>query len=389
MADVGAVPVGARVLTRVARLVDRIVPPAAGVLVFVLSVAAVQGFLGFLAVWHSPWLLAAAALCGVVAWLGRWRRWPLFVVAVPAAGALLLWPVAAVACYYAATSLRGRRLGVFVVGAIGCYLASVMINALIGGYRAYWAGPANAVLTLLLFVLLPLVVGLWVNARRQLLAELADRADRARVAERSRIAREMHDILAHRVSLMVLHAGAIEVTATDERIVGEAGVIRSTGREALTNLREVLGVLRVSDAPTATGPEPTLADVDELITASRTAGVPVTWRTEGTPVPVPETVQRTVYRVVQEALTNVHKHAGRARTEVTMGYLPGRLVVAVRNDQPAGPVPAASGSGLGLVGLRERVALLGGSCRSGTHADGGFMVRAELPVPAAERDRSA
>jgi signal transduction histidine kinase len=193
---------------------------------------------------------------------------------------------------------------------------------------------------------------------------------------------------------MVLHAGAIEVTATDERLAGEAALIRTTGRTALAELRQVLGVLRTSET-TGTAPQPLLSDLDTLLAASRAAGVPVTQHLTTTPAdparpagPVDPAVlaglapgvQRTAYRVVQEALTNVHKHAGRAATEVTVDHRPDRLLVTVRNAAPGAPVEPPAAGGLGLAGLRERVALLGGTCRAGTDPDGGFTVHAELPL---------
>jgi signal transduction histidine kinase len=228
-----------------------------------------------------------------------------------------------------------------------------------------------------------------VNARRRAVAALRDRAERlerehharteqARAQERTRIAREMHDVVAHRVSLMVLHAGALEVGTDDEGTVEAAALIREIGREALGDLRGVLGVLR--SGGDATAPQPTLADLDRLLDQTRGLGIRVTRRDEGETRPLPELVERTAYRIVQEGLTNVHKHAGDASTDVVLRYLPAGFEVAVRNGPAPPPVDPLPGAGLGLSGLRERVGLLGGEFEARREPDGGFGVVARLPA---------
>ncbi|MEV0843134.1 histidine kinase [Actinocatenispora sera] len=339
------------------------------------------------------WLLAGCAMCGAVAGLARWWLWPLFVLAPIALVGVLLWPPVVVAAFYAGYRLRGRRLVAFGAAAVAVEAASALVNQLIGGYRAVWGSVSNTLLEVIVFVALPMVLGLWLVARRGLLDELRDRADRAereqaaraeaaRSTERARIAREMHDVVAHRVSLMVLHAGAIEVTATDGEVTAEAALIRTTGRAALTDLRAVLGVLRTRTGESGTSPQPGLAELPALVDQSRSAGVPVTLHVEAASAGAPGTVQRTAYRVVQEALTNVHKHAGRVPTAVRVAVAAGALTVEVRNEPPGEPVEPAVSGRLGLAGLRERVALLGGECRAGADPDGGFTVSAVLPVPA-------
>ncbi|MFI6512486.1 sensor histidine kinase [Streptosporangium sp. NPDC050855] len=248
-----------------------------------------------------------------------------------------------------------------------------------------------------LFVWFPLAIGLWTGARRQVVAGLRERAERlereqaaraarARAQERARIARDMHDVVAHRVSLMVLRAGALEIGAADARTAAEAELIRVTGKEALEQLRAVLGVLtdvprcRAESGEEVLGPRPTPADLDRLLDLSRSAGVPVERRDEGTVREVPVIVQHAVHRVVQEALTNVHKHAGTAATRVVLRYLPSALEVTVANSAPVDGARAMPGSGLGLIGLRERVELLGGGFTAGREADGGFRVSARLPT---------
>ncbi|GAB3464051.1 hypothetical protein GCM10027570_51840 [Streptomonospora sediminis] len=254
----------------------------------------------------------------------------------------------------------------------------------------------QAVFLLLMIYGLPLSVGLWIGTRRMLIANLRERAERlereqhllaehAISAERTRIAREMHDVVAHRVSLMVLHAGGLEVSAPDERTSDSAALIRNTGRDALAELREILGVLR--DAPEAgapTAPQPELADLARLIGDWRAVGMPVDDSTGGTPAALSAQTERSAYRIVQEALTNAAKHAPGAKVRVHLEHRPDALEITVENDPPAAaPTNPPPGSGYGLAGLRERVTLAGGSLQTGPRLDGGWRVGAVLPaVPA-------
>jgi signal transduction histidine kinase len=254
-----------------------------------------------------------------------------------------------------------------------------------------------AVVVTVLVVGVPVLLGLWIGIRQALIGHLRDeagrlereqllKAEQARAQERARIAREMHDVVAHRVGLMVLHAGALEVSLADPDAARQAALIRETGREALEELRHVLGVLREREGGAPLDPQPTLADLDRLAQQSRDAGMAVSVAVEGARRRLPATVERTAYRLVQEALTNVHRHAANAATEVGVRYGRAWLEVTVRNAAPDGPRPelAPAGGGHGLLGLRERVALLGGTFRAGPRVDGGFEVCASLPaaVPA-------
>ncbi|WP_283136487.1 sensor histidine kinase [Rhizohabitans arisaemae] len=308
------------------------------------------------------------------------RPWPLLLLAV--VDSLLRWPgmLLFTASYVAATALRRPPVLLAYTALVSLVVVvprpGVDIASTLGGIPV--------------FVWLPLLLGLWMGARRQVVAGLRERAERlereqaarteqARAEERARIARDMHDVVAHRVSLMVLRAGALEVNAADERTVAEAELIRTTGQEALAQLRAVLGVLDKGD----TGdfrPQPTLADLDWLLEQSRSVGVPVKLCEEGEADALPVMMQHTAYRVVQEALTNIHKHAGLAVTRVTLRHLPAALEVTVRNAAPQNPAQAVPGSGLGLVGLRERVELLGGAFEARPEPDGGFLVSARLPT---------
>ncbi|WP_020578349.1 histidine kinase [Actinopolymorpha alba] len=386
-------PVGGRLMAWLGRVVDRFAPWALSSVVAALSVAAATGFRES-EVWGSPPILVLGAACGASVVLARRWLWPLFAVAAFAWVTLAVWPVVMVASYYAGTSLRRRRHFLFfAAAALLINVLGVAVSLIIGGSRAIWGSPSNAVTGLLVFIGLPLVVGLWVAARRQVVAGLRERAERlerehaartdqARAEERARIAREMHDIVAHRVSLMVLHAGALEVNAADERTAREAELIRDTGREALANLREVLGVLRSTDAANdgPLSPQPMLADLDHLLDQSRAAGIPVNRRSEGTTRPVPSAVERAAYRIVQEALTNVHKHAGGVATEVVVHYQPHALELAIRNARPRVRPDPLPGSGMGIAGLRERVGLLGGRLEAGPGPGGQFVLLAYLPT---------
>lgn len=251
-----------------------------------------------------------------------------------------------------------------------------------------WA-PSWATIPLgLLVTAVPALLARYFTARADLLAELRERAARAeeegRAHERARLAAEMHDVVSHRVSLMVLQAGALEVTASDPATRQTAEALREAGMQALDELRGLVGVFGAErdGASPAVGPPAPHADLAELVDASAAAGVAVRLVTGGADERVPDAVARTAHRVVQEALTNVHKHAPGGEVSVDVRYGPDAVTVAVVNSAPtvvADPALAASGSGRGLRGLRERVELLGGVLRAGPRPDGGFGVHAELP----------
>ncbi|MGS2647771.1 histidine kinase [Streptosporangium sp. LJ11] len=333
---------------------------------------------------------AQAATVGLLAAFGvavaPRRMWPL--LAVTAVDAAVRSPglLVAVTSYVVATTCRRRsHLAIYAM------FASLLFVVPPPG-----AALASSLGGVALFVWLPMALGLWATAREQVLEGLRERADRlegeqfvrterARAQERARIARDMHDVVAHRVSLMVLHAGALEINAVEHDTATRAELIRTTGVEALTQLRAVLGVLNGSSAehPRPAGDplveRPSLAELDRLLDRSRSAGVPVERRDEGTARTLPAMVEHAAYRVVQEALTNVHKHAGAVATRVTVRFLPSALEVTVGNA-PGGDGRVLPGGGFGLVGLRERVELLGGEFTARRGADGDFLVRAWLPA---------
>jgi signal transduction histidine kinase len=205
-------------------------------------------------------------------------------------------------------------------------------------------------------------------------------AHEAVLEERARIARELHDVIAHTVTVMVVQAQAGPDLFGDEaRVRGAFGAIESSGREALTELRRLLGVLRTDDQQLAVGPQPGLASLQSLIQELREAGRRVTLRVEGTPVEVTPGVDLSAYRIVQEALTNTLKHAGEAETEVTVRYGDTRLELEIVDNGAGGSAPAG-GPGHGLIGMRERVALYGGVLEAGARNGHGYAVRVRLPI---------
>ncbi|HTU15680.1 MAG TPA: histidine kinase [Solirubrobacterales bacterium] len=242
--------------------------------------------------------------------------------------------------------------------------------------------------------------GMWVRARRQLFESLRERAvqaeaDRdlrlaqAREQERTRIAREMHDVLAHRISLVALNAGALEFRpdASPEEVRQAAAIVRSNAHQALDELRDVISVLREEDQGQLGAnepPQPTLIDVEALIQESRESGVEVEFAEEVEGISlVPDSTGRTAYRVIQEGLTNARKHAPGGAAQVAVAGAPGDgLTVEVSNRrpliEPESPIDIP-GSGTGLIGLTERVELAGGRLRHGPQADGRFTLQVWLP----------
>jgi len=216
-----------------------------------------------------------------------------------------------------------------------------------------------------------------------LTAELAQQRDlqaQAAVAvERGRIARELHDVVAHNVSMMVVQAGAADrVLEGDQPDVRRAlAAIAGTGRETVDEMRLLLGVVR-SDEGAGLSPQPGLGDLDQLVSNVRSAGLHVDLRVEGERSPLSPGVDLSAYRIVQEALTNVLKHTETARVEVTVRYANDAVQVEVCDD--GRPREPTAGGGNGLIGMRERVAMLGGEFRAGARRDGGFAVFARLPI---------
>jgi signal transduction histidine kinase len=243
-----------------------------------------------------------------------------------------------------------------------------------------------------IFGILMWLAGRVVRSRAELTAELHEAAQvaheqreadaaRAVAEERRRIAREMHDVVAHSVSTMVIQAGgARRILARDpQRAIDAATLIERTGREALTEMRHLLGVLHAGERPAALAPQPTLHELGALLERSRAAGLPVELHVAGEPRELSAGVDLAAYRVVQEALTNALKHGG-GHAEVRVGYADEQLTVTVSDRGDGTPRPRGEGGGHGLVGMRERVRVIGGELLAGPRAGGGFEVDARLPL---------
>ena len=213
-------------------------------------------------------------------------------------------------------------------------------------------------------------------------AEL-EREEQARLAvaeERARIARELHDVVGHSVSVMTVQAAAVRrLLEPDQDKEREAlEVVEQTGREALAEMRRMVGVLRRPEEAPALAPQPSLEHLEQLLSTTREAGLPVELTIEGTPAELPPALDTTAYRIVQEALTNAVKHANADRAEVLVRYGNGTVELVVSDDGRGNG--DGGGSGHGLVGMRERVSVYGGELEAGPQAGGGFRLRATLPV---------
>ncbi|WP_046731720.1 sensor histidine kinase [Streptomyces humi] len=386
------------------------------------------------------------------------RKWPIAVVLVAIAitPAQMGFLMGIVGLYTLAAAELPRRI---IVALAGMSLVGTMIVTFVRVKQDMargdltlgdWFVPFAAVTTSLGLTAPPLLLGLYVGARRRLMESLRERADSlerelqllaeraeeraewARGEERTRIAREMHDVVAHRVSLMVVHAAALQAVARKdpEKAVRNAALVGDMGRQALTELREMLGVLRsgesaqrrtasasasasasvsvsvVSATATASASGsvplaavgvaaaaaasrvaeeegPWLAELDVLIGQSAAAGMVVDLSVEGDVRSYAAEIEQTAFRVVQEALTNVHKHAAGAKTHVRLAHRVAEIAMQVENEPPPEPASAASAGlpsgGNGLVGMRERVLGLGGVFVSGPTDAGGFRVSAVIP----------
>jgi signal transduction histidine kinase len=382
--------------------------------------AAALGGLALGYLWHSHGevLDVLDLVSGVVACLALWwrRDYPVAVTLV-AFGAAWFSPLALgaglVAMGTAASRARGRALVLIALLAVLGSVVFPLVNPTAGemlkiGFPAF-------LLTVFAFG-----CGLYARARRELVASLRERAARleadqqhsveqAREAERRRIAWEMHDVLAHRLSLLSVHAGALEFRpdALPGEIAQAAGVIRASAAAALSELRQVITVLREDSDAAAEPPQPELAQLRGLLEESSAAGMTLREHLDLTAAePLPAATQRAVYRVVQEGLTNARKHAPGAIVDVTVtgteqagliaeivsrrtpGVLPSVAAPQARRA-PAGPEAAAAsvppppgpppGPGAGLIGLAERLALVGGELQHGTNANGDFVLRATIP----------
>ena len=295
-----------------------------------------------------------------------------------------------VAFYSAAVYGEGRRA---VIGAAIAFVMEILIIDL----PRFLAGenPGNFIPAWSLYLML-WFVGRTVRQRRLQALQLEDRATRLEIEreekvrfavaeERARISRELHDVVAHSVSVMVVQAQAAQRLLEGEpREARQAlGSIETTGRQALTEMRRLLGILRRTEAELALAPQPSLSQLDDLIEQLRATGLPVELRIEGEAKPLPPGVDLSAYRIVQEALTNSLKHAGPSHAQVVIHYRADELALEITDDGTGNG--EGGGAGQGLIGMRERVTLYGGVYESGRRESGGYSVRARLPL---DSDRS-
>ncbi|MCZ4095773.1 histidine kinase [Streptomyces sp. H39-C1] len=375
------------------------------------------------------------------------RRWPIAIVliAIAVTPAQLGFLLGIVGLYTLAASEVPRRITATLAGMSGVGTMIVAFIQMRDSLRQDSNTPMPVIVITSVLMALgltapPVLLGLYVRARRRLVESLRERADglereltllaekateraeRARSDERTRIAREMHDVVAHRVSLMVVHAAALKAVALKdpEKASASAELLGDMGRQALNELRQMLGVLRTaqvmngagtgstlaftelgsgnaSGAARTAGPSdgagsgpqagarqpdgPCLAELEALVEESRAAGMRVELTVEGEVRACEDQVERTAYRVVQEALTNVHKHAPGAGTEVRLAYREAEVAVRVENGPSDGsPAAALPSGGHGLVGMKERVTALGGGFVAGHTEAGGFRVSAMIPA---------
>ncbi|RXS88418.1 two-component sensor histidine kinase [Streptomyces sp. TM32] len=319
----------------------------------------------------------------------------------------------AVAAHTATRQLRTprRRFGV-LLGAAAVAMLTCAVCAPVLELGSHLFGLALAAVLAVATVVVPGLVGTTAGQSDRLLRALRERAAAAeearrltdsesRMRERSRIAAEMHDLVGHRLSLVSLHAGGLEMALLKEapELRDEAAVVRRATRDAMQELREVLGVLGPLGGDTGIGAltdaTGTRADVEALVEESRGGGIPAELVWEGPDLDArPARVRRAVHRVVRESLTNVHRYAAGAHVTVTVRHTGERVEVRVRNGAPPTrpPLTTGLGSGRGLTGMRERVALLGGDLEAGPTPGGGFAVAADLPAdpgPGAETVEAA
>ncbi|WP_163509910.1 sensor histidine kinase [Fodinicola acaciae] len=371
-------------------LLRRLAPVADPVLVLVVLVLALQPLWGKPASIAPTWsyvLVVAQSLP-----LALRRRFPLVVLTVCGVLAMIYGisplpdppvPYAVLVAVYSAAA-HSRRLG-SIIAAVTTAVA--IITSLLLDPAADF-GDAT--------FLLPVFATAWllgdsVRRRQELATEMAARteylertreaeASAAVAAERNRIARDMHDVIAHHLSMMVVQAeaGPVVVAADPGRAAEAFDAISAAGKQALTEMRRLLGVLREGEkAPLR--PQPGVADIGELVERVRSTGLDVRLDTAGEPATLPQAVDLSVYRLVQEALTNCVRHANADRVNVTLSYENRALTVAV-TDNGAGARKAPRPGGHGLVAMRERVALVGGRLEAGPRPDGGWAVRADVPL---------
>jgi signal transduction histidine kinase len=287
----------------------------------------------------------------------------------------------------AAYELRARRVFFLVAAGLG-FVAGFVVFGVTGNPRSL------AITVPSVFFAAAWLVGDYLRTRRAYVAQLEERAGRlererdqdrrlAADEERTRIARELHDVVAHDVSVIAIQAGAARaVHASRPEAAAQAlGLIETTARDTLIELNRLLGVLRGSNGTSPDrSPQPGISQMSGLVEELRAAGLEVDARVEGKAEPLPPALDLSAYRILQEATTNVLKHARARRVDIRVRYSQSMLALDVRDDGAGNSTDTASSSGHGLIGMRERVALFGGELRAGRDPAGGFSVHARLPI---------
>nr|WP_237499956.1 histidine kinase [Streptomyces sp. SID8379] len=336
---------------------------------------------------------AVVLACGLALLWGHRLWWPAPALTTVATG---VWGPPVLPLFLIALfDLADRRR---IRAAVVCSAVALAGNAVLGPAASLWIPQQYGSM---LFLILAVIGGLWMGNRRRLVQALNAQVEHlrterelreqaARMAERSAIAAEMHDVLAHRLSLIALHTGilATKKDTLPDPVIERLSLLRTASTDALTDLRDVLGALRTTETLSAADPPaPVLRDVEEMIEQARSAGQAISVTVEGSPAQAPAAHRLAVYRLIQEALTNARKHAPDAPVGVRISYAPPATLVEVTNPPGTAladgrPVP----SGFGLIGLRERVEALGGHLNAGPGGAGTWRLAARIPHPVTEQN---
>ena len=333
----------------------------------------------------AGWLVSGCAIAVALAALALRHRQPLvalFAVAaavVAAPAVLLLLGPALVALYTVALILGRRDTTIAAVGVVAAFVLQ----------RLGW-GPtgANTLPTVLIGTVASAGLGLYAGVRREIFCERTSfeqrqealEAERTIAEERVRIARELHDVVAHTLSLIIVQSEVLRTNLADEQPRASAGAIAELGRDAMAELHRTLELLRGGDELAERAPRPVLAELQQIAEQSRGGGLDVELGVEGAVRPLPASFELCAYRIVQEALTNVRRHAGAAHASVRLRFGADALEVFIEDDG-AGAATAADSGGHGLRGMRERAAMLGGAVSAAPREQGGYRVSATLPYP--------
>jgi signal transduction histidine kinase len=378
LAAVGAFLLSTQLLLESGGLWEALVPVEAALIALPLGLAASTP----LRAWRLQVLVAVAA--------------PLF--APPAGWVGPPWPATLVFVALYVTVAVAVRLDLHLL--VGVWLVTDAI--ILWGYLATGSGVGalNEAYVAILFATVLIAYGYLIGTRRRLQSELVEgrrreQEEQARstlLEERARIARELHDVVAHHMSVIAVRAetAPFRIPGLPEAVKDDMAETSAIAREALTEMRRLLGVLRGADGDAERAPQPGMDRLEGLVAAVRGAGLAVDLRVVGDQRPLPSGVELSAYRIMQEALSNTLRHAPGARAAVEVHYQPGQLWLRVRNGPPPvpGDRPPTAAPGHGIVGMRERAAMLGGTLAAGPTADGGYLVEATLPLDPDRAGRS-